>query len=74
MFRSQAQRLGLPMVDFWIFDSRTVARFSFEGDRCLGIELVTDPAEVLACCQVRDAAWHHATRYADFKARVPSTV
>ncbi|WP_017593260.1 DUF6879 family protein [Nocardiopsis potens] len=73
MWRSDAQRHGVDLSDFWLFDSRVVARFHFDGDRTAGMELITDPAEVLRACQIRDAAWHHAVRYEDFKAQVPST-
>ncbi|WP_326595552.1 DUF6879 family protein [Streptomyces sp. NBC_01803] len=72
MWRSDAERLGLNLWDFWLFDSRTVARFHFEGERTIGMELITEPAEVLRACQVRDAAWHHAVPYEEFEARVPS--
>ncbi|MFD5466028.1 DUF6879 family protein [Kitasatospora sp. NPDC127059] len=68
--RREAGGLG-GLSDFWLFDSRTVARFHFEGDRTVGMELVTDPVEVLRACQVRDAAWHYATRHADFRAQLP---
>jgi len=35
-----------------------------EGQRyLLGAERVEDPAAVLQACQIRDAAWHYATRY-----------
>ncbi|MFJ6212122.1 DUF6879 family protein [Streptomyces sp. NPDC092296] len=72
--RAEAEQTDLPMVDFWLFDSRTVGRFNFDGDRSLGMELTDDPAEVLRACQVRDAAWHYAIPYADFRTRVPSPV
>lgn len=56
------------------FDSRLIARFVFaEDDTTLGVVLSEDPAEVALACQVRDAAWHHATRTADFAKAVPST-
>jgi hypothetical protein len=59
--RAQAEQLRLPGYDFWLFDSRTVARFAFdENDTTLGVYVTEDPAEVLAACQARDAAWHHA--------------
>ncbi|MFG3056169.1 DUF6879 family protein [Kitasatospora sp. NPDC048239] len=71
MWRSEAEAAGLAgLSDFWLFDSRTVARFHFEGDRTVGMELV-DPLEVLRACQARDAAWHHATLHADFLGPVP---
>lgn len=59
--RAQAEQLRLPDYDFWLFDSRTVARFAFdENDTTLGVYVTEDPAEVLAACRARDAAWHHA--------------
>ena len=73
LWRSDAEQLGLPAFDFWLFDSRTVARFHFdEQDTTLGVELSTDPATVLAACQARDAAWHFAIPTAEFQAAVPS--
>ncbi|MFJ6510439.1 DUF6879 family protein [Streptomyces sp. NPDC091406] len=72
--RPQSVRLGLPEHDFWLFDSRLVARFVFdEDDTTLGVVLSEDPAEVALACQARDAAWHHATRTADFAKAVAST-
>ncbi|MER5616686.1 DUF6879 family protein [Streptomyces sp. NPDC002215] len=59
--RVRAEQLRLPDYDFWLFDSKTVARFAFdENDTTLGVYVTEDPAEVLAACQARDAAWHHA--------------
>ncbi len=73
--RSTAQRLGLPAVDFWLFDSRVLVRFHFDADdNTLGVELVEDPAQILAACQARDAAWHHAVPTVEFARRVPSAV
>ncbi|WP_432024146.1 DUF6879 family protein [Streptomyces parvus] len=72
--RAEADRLGLPDHDFWLFDSWLVARFVFgEDDTTLGVVLSSDPAEVALACQARDAAWHHATRSADFAKAVAST-
>ncbi|GAA1313263.1 hypothetical protein GCM10009647_039010 [Streptomyces sanglieri] len=71
--RAQAEQLGLPDHDFWLFDSRTVARFAFdENDTTLGVYVTEDPAEVLAACRARDAAWHHAVPTRQFA--VASTV
>ncbi|OKK06405.1 hypothetical protein AMK26_10285 [Streptomyces sp. CB03234] len=73
--RADAQGLGLPDWDFWLFDSRILARFVFdENDTTMGVIVSEDPAEVLAACQARDTAWHHAIRTADFARRVRSTV
>ncbi|MFE6194140.1 DUF6879 family protein [Streptomyces sp. NPDC057838] len=73
--RADAERLRLPDYDFWLFDSKTLARFAFdEDDTTLGVYVTEDPAEVLAACQARDAAWHHAVPTAEFAKRVASTV
>ena len=73
--RAQAQQLRLPDYDFWLFDSKVLARFAFDDeDTILGVYVTEDPAEVLAACQARDAAWHHAVRTEEFARRVRSTV
>ncbi|MHB9862199.1 DUF6879 family protein [Streptomyces sp. YIM S03343] len=59
--RGRAEELRLPGEDFWLFDSKILARFAFdEDDATLGVYVTEDPVEVLAACQARDAAWHHA--------------
>jgi hypothetical protein len=74
MWRAEACKVGLPDYDFWLFDSRLVAKFHFdELDETLGVELIDDPARVLAACQARDAAWHYALPTAQFEARVRSS-
>ncbi|EGX58260.1 hypothetical protein SZN_18717 [Streptomyces zinciresistens K42] len=66
--RSEANRLHLPDEDFWLFDSRLVARLLFdEADNLTGAELITEPAAVNRYCQARDAAWHYAVPYEEFK-------
>ncbi|MDX3753601.1 DUF6879 family protein [Streptomyces sp. AK08-02] len=73
--RARAEELRLPDYDFWLFDSKTVARFAFDDeDTTLGVYVTEDPAEVLTACQARDAAWHHAIRTEEFARRVRSTV
>ncbi|MEU9172204.1 DUF6879 family protein [Streptomyces sp. NPDC048420] len=73
--RAQARELRLPDHDFWLFDSKIVARFAFDDDdTTLGVYVTEDPAEVLAACQARDAAWHFAVRTEEFARRVRSTV
>ncbi|MDH2391805.1 hypothetical protein QCN29_24110 [Streptomyces sp. HNM0663] len=75
MYRADAERLRLPDFDFWLFDSRVVVKFHFDADDVtLGVEVIDEPAQVLAACQARDAAWHHAVRTAEFQRRVRSTV
>ncbi|WP_405985089.1 DUF6879 family protein [Streptomyces sp. NBC_00872] len=73
MFRARAEQLGLPTYDFWLFDSRILARFNW-NDASRRLELTTDPGEVVHACQARDAAWHHAIRYEEFGAGVTSPV
>ncbi|GHF57821.1 DUF6879 family protein [Streptomyces griseosporeus] len=73
--RAQAEQLRLPDYDFWLFDSKIVARFAFdEDDTTLGVYVTEDPAEVLAACQAREAAWHHAVPTTEFAKQVASTV
>ncbi|MFE1344711.1 DUF6879 family protein [Streptomyces sp. NPDC058757] len=59
--RAQADALRLPAEDFWLFDSRVVALLHFdEDDEMTGVELITNPVDVLRYCQFREAAWHLA--------------
>ncbi|MFF7687295.1 DUF6879 family protein [Streptomyces syringium] len=74
LYRSEAQRLGLPNDDFWLFDSRTVVKFVIDDHGVtLGVRVLDDPEAVVRACQARDAAWHHAIATAEFHARVPSS-
>lgn len=67
--RVDADRLNLPSEDFWIFDSRMVALLKFDdADDLVGVELITEPAEVVRYSMVRDAAMHHAVPYEEFAA------
>ncbi|MGW2324945.1 DUF6879 family protein [Streptomyces sp. NPDC001700] len=71
LWRGEADRLRLPAEDFWIFDSRLVALLNFDDDdTLLNVEVITEPAEVLRYCQVRDAAMHRAIPYDQFAAEV----
>ncbi|MFS8199026.1 DUF6879 family protein (plasmid) [Streptomyces sp. CWNU-52B] len=73
--RALAEELRLPDHDFWVLDSKTVIRFAHDDEgTTLGVYVTEDPAEVLATCQARDAAWHHAVRTEEFAAQVRSTV
>jgi hypothetical protein len=59
--RSEADELNLPAEDFWLFDSRVVALLHFDdADEMTGVELITNPVEVVRYSQAREAAWHHA--------------
>ncbi|WP_405956128.1 DUF6879 family protein [Streptomyces phaeochromogenes] len=62
--RSKADELQLPREDFWIFDSRVVALLHHnDADEMTGVELITNPVDVLRYAQAREAAWHHAVPY-----------
>lgn len=59
--RARAEELRLPQEDFWIFDGRVVALLHFdEDDHMTGVELLTNPVDVLRYSQAREAAWHYA--------------
>lgn len=71
LWRDEAERADLPAEDFWLFDSRIVARLIFDDDdNLLNIELITEPAEVVRYSMIRDAAMHHAVPYQHFTAQV----
>ncbi|MEV6116625.1 DUF6879 family protein [Streptomyces sp. NPDC052109] len=62
--RSKAAELQLPNADFWLFDARVVALLHFDdADEMTGVELITNPVEVLRYAQAREAAWHRAVPY-----------
>ncbi|MEV2228152.1 DUF6879 family protein [Streptomyces phaeochromogenes] len=74
LWRADAERLQLPGEDFWIFDSRLVARLDFdEADNLVDVELITEPVEVNRYAQVRDAAGHYAVPYETFAAGLAAT-
>lgn len=65
--RDQADAVGIPKHDYWLFDSTTLVRMNFaDNDMFLASELINDPAEVVQHNYGRDAAWHHAVRRDDF--------
>ena len=73
--RAQAEELGLPDYDLWLFDSHTLVRMHIDDtDTTIGVEIVEDQAQVLAACRARDAAWPLAVPAAEAWARVRSTV
>jgi hypothetical protein len=73
--RDEAVRLGLPDVDFWLFDSRTLVTFAFDDEgTTLGVRVTEEPNAVVRACQARDAAWHHAVPTATFQAQVTSAM
>ncbi|MEV5528016.1 DUF6879 family protein [Streptomyces prunicolor] len=71
MWRADADRLRLPAEDFWLFDSRLIALLRFDDDDQLThVDLITEPAEVVRCSMIRDAAWHHAVPNRTFVAQM----
>lgn len=61
--RDQAEAVGLPGHDFWLFDSRALAVMRFDdGDRFQGAEIADDPSVIVQHNYWRDVAWHHALR------------
>ncbi|WP_030382308.1 MULTISPECIES: DUF6879 family protein [unclassified Streptomyces] len=73
MWRADADRLRLPAEDFWLFDSRLIALLRFDDDDQLThVDLITEPAEVVRCSVIRDAAWHHAVPWKQFTAEMDS--
>lgn len=71
MWREDAEAALLPDEDFWLFDSRLVAILRFDDkDVFHDVEIITDPAEVLRYCQVRDAAVARSIPYDAFAAQL----
>ncbi len=67
--RADADRVGLPQEDFWIFDARLVALLNFDdADNLVNVELIREPAAVLRYAMARDAAIHRAIPYDEFAA------
>lgn len=57
----------LPAYDYWLFDSRLVARMHFaDDDEFVGFELLDDPAVVVEHNYWRDAAVHASTTRDEF--------
>jgi hypothetical protein len=74
LWRPEAERLQLPEEDFWLFDSRLVARLNFDdADDLVSVELIAEPVEVNRYAQVRDAATHYAVPYEEFAARLAAS-
>lgn len=68
--REDAAKLALPDYDYWLFDSRLVARLEFaERDRFLGVVLDEDPGRAVQHGYWRDAAWHHAETFEHYQER-----
>jgi hypothetical protein len=71
--RNQANALGLPAHDFWVFDSSRLVLMYFTADnRHLGSELITEPEMVQRHERWLDLAFEHATPHRQYLAEDPS--
>lgn len=69
-YLDRADAAGLPGFDYWLFDSRTVARMHFDDDDMFaGFEVFEDPAVVIELNHARDVAWHRALPRDEFAAK-----
>jgi hypothetical protein len=65
--RDQAQALGQPDYDYWLFDSSKLVKMHFDDhDVFLGGEVIDHPSQIVQTNYWRDAAWHKAVRRDDF--------
>ena len=66
-YLDRAKAEGLPDLDYWVFDSRRVAKLHFDHlDRLLGAEMITDPSVIVELSAARDDAWHRANTRREF--------
>ncbi|WP_342746796.1 DUF6879 family protein [Lentzea kentuckyensis] len=71
LVRTEAHELGLPNHDYWLFDSRKLARLHFDDsdDHLVTVEIIEDDHEQIVQANYwRDVAWHHAVKRGDFVA------
>ena len=60
---------ALPADDYWLFDSRALARLHYDDDGALtGVELTADPAVVVQAGYWRDVALHLAVPLRNWRA------
>jgi hypothetical protein len=60
---------ALPADDYWLFDSRALARLQYDDDGALtGVELTADPAAVVQAGYWRDVALHLAVPLRNWRA------
>ncbi|MFD0884106.1 DUF6879 family protein [Streptosporangium algeriense] len=65
--RVEADRLGLPRSDWWLFDDERLALLHFDNDDVLlGAEIITDSAAVERHRGFRDLAWEQAVPLEEF--------
>lgn len=68
--RREAFGIGLPALDFWLFDDHTARVHHFDGDgEIVEDELVTDPGLIRHCAEAFAALWDRAVPHADFDPR-----
>lgn len=69
---TDAWPVDVPRKDFWLFDSQHLFDLVYDGaGNWLGVEHITDLAEIVYACFVRDAALHQAMPWADYMATKP---
>ncbi|GAA1017900.1 hypothetical protein Aple_027170 [Acrocarpospora pleiomorpha] len=67
MERVEAEKIGLPVSDWWLFDDERVALVHYTPDDILlGAEIIADPAEVDKYRSWRDSAWANSTAREEF--------
>jgi hypothetical protein len=65
--RTEAERLGLPSSDWWLFDDQRLALLRLdEQDVLHGAEIITDPEIVARHREWRDIAWRNAIPLEEF--------
>jgi hypothetical protein len=69
-YLDRADAGALPEHDYWLFDSRLVAKMHFAADdQFVGFDLIEDPAAVVEHNYWRDAAVHASTSRDEFAAK-----
>ena len=54
-------------MDYWLFDSAELYLLHYDsGGTWLSIEIVTDPARIVAACHWCDAAFHHTMTWQEY--------
>jgi hypothetical protein len=66
--QQQAQELGMPDHDWWLFDRARVAVMRFDGGRLVGVQVITTPAVVEQYKAWQDQAWTAAMPFQEWAA------
>jgi hypothetical protein len=70
LIRGEAEVLGLPKQDYWLFDSRKLVIMHFgDDDRFVAGEVTEDPAAIVEHNYWRDVARHRAISRDEFVTR-----